>query len=164
MIATCQQCNSQFRTKPSHLKRGWGKYCSIGCRSLGQRRQYLYACYICNKAVWRTPKDLQKSKSKYYFCSKTCQTVWRNSKVYVGDKHPNWKTGVNSYRQIIARSSSERRCVLCQSTDPRVLAVHHIDKNRSNNSLANLAWLCHNCHFLVHHYDDELKRFMVAVA
>jgi predicted HNH restriction endonuclease len=38
--------------------------------------------------------------------------------------------------------------------------VHHIDKDRTNNTLKNLAWLCHNCHYLVHHDKLEMQRFL----
>ncbi|MBI4281264.1 HNH endonuclease [Candidatus Uhrbacteria bacterium] len=38
----------------------------------------------------------------------------------------------------------------------RVLLVHHIDENRKNNVLSNLVWLCRNCHFLVHKYNENM--------
>ena len=51
-------------------------------------------------------------------------------------------------------------CNFCRVSDARILAVHHIDGNRENNKLENLAWLCHNCHYLVHHFDQEKRKFM----
>jgi len=42
----------------------------------------------------------------------------------------------------------------------KVIIVHHIDKNRKNNKLSNLAWLCRNCHFLVHHHEEENLKFL----
>jgi predicted HNH restriction endonuclease len=42
-----------------------------------------------------------------------------------------------------------------------VLAVHHVDQNRTNNKVTNLAWLCHNCHHLVHRYPIERKKVQV---
>lgn len=55
-------------------------------------------------------------------------------------------------------------CTLCKTEDKRVLATHHIDRNRLNNSVNNLAWLCHNCHFLVHHDNVETQRFADIIA
>ena len=52
---------------------------------------------------------------------------------------------------------------LCKTVDTRVLAVHHIDGNKKNNVVDNLAWLCNNCHHLVHHYPDEFKKFMATI-
>src|SRR5262249_12260821 len=34
---------------------------------------------------------------------------------------------------------------------PLILQLHHIDKNRENNSLENLTVLCPNCHRALHH-------------
>lgn len=55
-------------------------------------------------------------------------------------------------------------CAKCKSTDKRILAVHHKDRNRQNNTVSNLVWLCHNCHFLVHHYKSEAGKFLVPIA
>jgi predicted HNH restriction endonuclease len=52
---------------------------------------------------------------------------------------------------------------LCGKDDKRIIAVHHIDKNRSNNKLKNLAWLCYNCHFLVHHYSEIREKFLLKI-
>jgi len=41
-------------------------------------------------------------------------------------------------------------CRKCKYMIVEALEVHHIDKNRSNNSLSNLVILCCNCHRLVH--------------
>jgi hypothetical protein len=103
------------------------------------------------------PKALSHSKSRKYFCSKTCQTKWRNQ-IYSGSNHPFWLGGLRTYRKVLRVSGKKMECRLCLSTEARVLAVHHLDKNRKNNALKNLIWLCHNCHFLIHHYDKELER------
>ena len=85
-----------------------------------------------------------------YFCSKSCQTHWRNG-FFIGKKHSNWTTGISIYRKIIERTGVITACVRCKLVDKRVLSVHHIDHNRLNNDKTNLVWLCFNCHFLVHH-------------
>lgn len=59
---------------------------------------------------------------------------------------------------MLGRNKIPKICTLCKTEDSRILAVHHIDKNRRNNDLKNLIWLCHNCHFLVHHYDVEREK------
>jgi hypothetical protein len=83
---------------------------------------------------------------------------WHNSN-YIGTKHPNWKTGEYSYKGVLLQNKIQAICVLCKKDDMAVLTVHHIDKNRKNNKVSNLAWLCHNCHFLVHHYPEEELNF-----
>lgn len=81
----------------------------------------------------------------------------------MGTRHANWKGGEHSYRELLLRSGKKPVCTLCNTIDIRILAVHHIDYDRTNNAIENLAWLCHNCHHLVHHHSDELERFMAAI-
>jgi len=149
-LTKCNICQKEFYIKPSHLKRGWGKYCSIKCRATAQFRGKDVKCFICLKTVYRSPKSLTKAKSGKYFCSKSCQTLWRNG-IYVGNNSPNWKNGEHAYRKILKRSSKSLACTLCGITDERILTAHHMDHNRNNNDLDNLTWLCLNCHHLVHH-------------
>ena len=158
----CTICSMSFYAKPSHIAKGWGKYCSKKCQYAGARRGAVVSCYRCSKEIYRSAKEQIRSQSGHYFCSKSCQTVWRNSQVFIGEKHGNWTTGEASYRQRLLRSSTPTVCQKCHSTDTRVLAVHHKDKNRSNNTLSNLLWLCHNCHYLVHHYPKEAAGFLIS--
>ena len=163
--AKCLVCKTEFYIKPSHQKKGWGKYCSISCRTKSQFKGKYLNCFICSKEIYRSPKDLKNSNSGKFFCSKSCQTVWRNKVLFVGKNHSNWKHGISAYRRILKATEKEQICTLCRTGDIRVLIVHHKDKNRKNNTIDNLVWLCHNCHYLVHHFDNEQVRFnnMVAV-
>lgn len=148
----CKICSNSFYTKPRHQKIGWGKYCSKTCHNRSQETGKTFLCGHCCKPVYRSLSTISRSKSKQFFCSKSCQTIWRNSKVYFGEKHGNWKGGNYVYRDILRRSGAEEACSLCKTLDKRVLAVHHRDQDRSNNVVSNLVWVCHNCHFLVHHH------------
>ncbi len=151
-IVSCKICGKKFYAKPSWLKRGWGKYCSNECHHKAQLKGKFVYCNTCKKKIWRKPLHLKRSKSGKFFCSKSCQTLWRN-KVYSGPNHPLWKGGEHQeYRTILIRSGIEPRCKLCGHKDKRVLVVHHRDKKRNNNILKNLIWLCLNCHHLVHNY------------
>lgn len=80
--------------------------------------------------------------------------------MYTQEDHPNWRGGESSYRRVMNASERDKKCTLCLTKDYRVLAVHHIDKNRKNNDLSNLSWLCHNCHYLVHHFEEARVKFM----
>jgi len=152
LIRSCQQCGNAFRTKKNFVDKGFGKYCSRPCAYAANRKGKIVQCTICGKDVYRKPRLLRLSKSRKYFCSKSCQTHWRNQ-FFIGPRHANWKHGRQVYRSVLTRAGRKKVCELCTSKDERVLAVHHKDRNRLNNSEENLAWLCHNCHFLVHHYD-----------
>ena len=161
-IVVCKICGNNFRAKPSHIKLGWGKYCSIRCRSKSQFKGTQVGCATCKKVLYRPPAQLRRSKSGKYFCSKSCQTFWRNS-YFIGERHPNWQNGQSAYRRILEQAGLKVRCNLCKIADKRVLSVHHIDHNRQNNKQRNLAWLCYNCHFLVHHDVKAEKNFKSAV-
>lgn len=147
----CKTCSKEFYMKPSHLKLGWGKYCSKPCCIKSQFNGQLVKCFICEKQIYRSKARLNKSLSGKYFCTKSCQTIWRNQ-IYIGENSSNWKNGKHTYRQILKRSGKKIICTLCNIEDERILIVHHKDNNRENNKEENLLWLCFNCHFLVHHY------------
>jgi hypothetical protein len=133
-------------------------YCSAACSYKGRRKGKVVHCHTCNAEVYKIQKALKQSKSGKFFCSKSCQAKWRNQE-FIGSKHSNWKTGRSAYRSVLGRNGVPKICTLCATNDGRVLAVHHIDRDRLNNELSNLAWLCHNCHFLVHHDNVEKQRF-----
>lgn len=80
--------------------------------------------------------------------------------MYTGQNHPNWKGGEYAYRNNLIKSKIPKICKLCKIKDYRILAVHHIDRNRKNNKIKNLIWLCHNCHFLVHYFKKEKEELM----
>jgi len=131
---------------------GGGNYCSNKCRVLGRKTGKNILCTFCGIEIYKPLGQLKKSKSGNHFCSKSCLFKWIYKK-YNG--HPNWKGGFFSYRDKLIKNGSNRECVLCGEGNLKILAVHHIDKNRKNNDLKNLVWLCHNCHFLVHNYKQE---------
>ena len=158
----CKQCEKKFYAKPFWIRRGYGNYCSPACQHLGRRNGKIVSCFQCGKEVYRAKQKMERAKSGMFFCSKSCQTQWRNT-LFVGEKHANWKHGKATYRTVLDRHKVPKFCRLCGSKDGRVLEAHHRDKDRNNNTLSNLVWLCRNCHFLVHHYPDEAKKLMVPI-
>ena len=155
----CEVCKSEFYTKPSQQKKGWGRFCSKKCQYLAQTTGQTKSCTTCGKEIYRTKSLLERSQSNLFFCCKSCQTIWRN-KQYTRENHANWVSGIYSYRAALLRENRPLECIKCKSKDSRILAVHHKDKNRHNNSPDNLAWLCHNCNYLVHHYPNEAVGFI----
>lgn len=158
-IVQCKICSKDFYIKPSHQKLGWGKYCSIHCRSVAQFNGKKVKCFVCNNEIYRSDEQLRNSKSGKYFCSKKCQTLWRNS-IYIEDRGANWINGISSYRKMMQRRDLIDNCIICNISDRRILVIHHKDHNRKNNNISNLVCVCLNCHFLIHHnkvVDDKLK-------
>lgn len=152
-LIKCKRCKKEFYAKPSQVKLGWGKYCSSKCQYEAQKKGKFIACDICGKETWKAPKQIEHSKSGKFFCSKSCQTLWRN-KEFRGPRHGNWKGGARvHYKKILIENNVKLICKLCGCNDERMLVVHHLDRNRKHNDIKNLVWLCHNCHHLVHCYN-----------
>lgn len=158
-MVKCKICKLEFRVKPYFLKKGWGKYCSRKCHHEAMKNGKIFLCWKCGKSVYRSDNKVNHSKSGKYFCSKSCQTKWRNE-YFSGERHSNWIYGQSAYRGVLIRQQKEVICKRCKSDNRRVLVVHHIDRNRKNNTASNLMWLCRNCHFLIHHDKVEDEKLM----
>jgi len=146
----CKICGKIFFIKEFHAKKGWGKYCSIKCCTKGQFTGKWVNCDYCGKKIYRTQRDLNRSKSRKFFCSVGCHCSWENENVRCGINAPNWISGENVYRSLLKRAGFKEKCNRCGIIDKRVLTVHHKDGNRKNNKIGNLEWLCRNCHCIVH--------------
>lgn len=157
--AICDFCGEEFRRKKSQLKLSTNHYCSRNCAEQGRKKGKTVKCFNCKKLVYKSLKDLNRSKSKNYFCSRTCGNLWIG-KQQRSENSPNWNGGESSYKEILKRVNVKKECVSCGRNDSKVLCVHHIDKNRKNNSIENLTWLCRNCHFLIHNYKREMYKFL----
>jgi len=48
-------------------------------------------------------------------------------------------------------------CDCCELINPKVIQIHHIDRDKNNNNITNLIGICSNCHFLVHKGDIEIN-------
>jgi hypothetical protein len=146
----CKICGKEFYVKPFHAKKGWGKYCSIKCRTKSQFKGRWVECAHCGKKIWRTPKDFKRSKRNKFFCSVACHCSWENKNVRYGINAPNWISGETAYRDLMRRHGILFKCVKCGISDKRVLVVHHKDGNRRNNDIKNLERICCNCHAILH--------------
>ena len=154
----CKICQNKFYVKPSHVKNGLGIFCSRSCKNKEAQDRKVFNCFVCNKLVYKTLSQIKRSKSSKFFCGKSCQTKWRNIE-YSGNRHAGWKGGMSIYRKMMLESETLIKCRICNQKDLRILAVHHIDQDHSNTNLNNFEWLCHNCHYLVHHDKLEKQRF-----
>ncbi|MBI3632980.1 MAG: HNH endonuclease [Candidatus Vogelbacteria bacterium] len=146
----CLVCKKKIWIKASYIQRGWGKYCSKRCQAKAQRNGQWLHCDYCEKLIYRTPKDFVRSESKKFFCSVGCHCAWENKNRRSGENAPNWIAGQRVYKNLLIRAGIKRICGQCRLRDERVLVAHHRDRNRRNNRLDNLEWLCMNCHYLEH--------------
>jgi hypothetical protein len=162
----CDYCRRSFRRKKSQIEKAKKHFCSNQCRYLVRKKGNIFNCFICGKRTYKSLKYIKLSKSKKFFCSRPCSTQYLNLRQRE-EKHPNWKGGRSSYKEILPRYVPKSQCFFCNASDQRILIVHHADKNRDNNFPDNLTWLCCNCHFLVHHdkkitilFQEKFKRYV----
>ncbi|MEI8123758.1 MAG: HNH endonuclease signature motif containing protein [bacterium] len=151
----CDFCGKKFKRKRSQIKLAIKHFCSAYCSDQGRRRGKMIKCFVCGKSVYKSLKDLNISKSKKYFCGHICGNKWIGEQQRA-ENNPNWDGGASSYKELLKRTGIKKECVLCGKDDTRILCAHHLDKNRRNNKMENLIWLCRNCHFLVHNYKKEI--------
>jgi len=95
-----------------------------------------YKCHHCNKVFFDSPSCKRK------YCSKQCVNK-SNSKV--------WKPKFTTVRKKLLKLDKINKCQRCGFDEyPKILGVHHKDRNRNNNTISNLEILCPNCHSIEH--------------
>jgi hypothetical protein len=79
-----------------------------------------------------------RASNKQVTCSRACSNTYFRT-----------RDGATTYRD---RALKHYGCICasCGFSNILALEVHHIDKNRDNNSIENLKVLCANCHTLTH--------------
>ena len=114
------------------------KYCSRECyyKSLRSKGTVNYKCQHCEVDFKGSPSHPRK------FCSRAC--VGKSKKTVFEAKF-------TTVRKAMVSRDMIKACQRCgYNAHPEILGVHHMDRNRKNNSLENLEVLCPNCHSLEH--------------
>jgi 5-methylcytosine-specific restriction endonuclease McrA len=110
-------------------------------------------CPICGHK-FKSRKKLQIT------CSHSCSNTYFRS----GPNNGNWKE--DAYRTTCFLHH-DKKCLICK--EKNIVEVHHIDRNKSNNSSTNLIPLCPTHHRYCHSkykeiiekkIDKYLKRFV----
>ena len=122
----CKKTTLQRNGKPQ-------KFCSHACSTVVNAKK------LSDKARARWPKCEVCGKTACAkngkYCSNEC---WQSTRSISVD-----------YRKI-AFGAYDQECSCCGYSYTPALEIHHIDKDRSNNSVDNLTIVCANCHLLVH--------------
>lgn len=104
-------------------------------------------CPICSKK-FTTQKRGDKEKRT---CSYSCSNTFFRS----GKDNPNWKEVSTQYRNKCFEYH-KKECVVCK--EEKIVEVHHIDEDRSNNDIFNLVPLCPTHHKYWHSkHKEEIK-------
>ena len=65
-IVKCGVCNKSFYVKQCYQKLGWGKYCSISCRSKSQLKGMDVICEVCGKKVQKVVISFVQKNAKLF--------------------------------------------------------------------------------------------------
>ena len=123
-----------------HLKNRLSKYEII-----------IKVCPVCTKEF----KTKVGNKEEKTTCSYSCSNTYFRS----GQNNPNWGNGEdgnekNGYRRICF-DNHKKECIICGEN--KIVAVHHYDENKNNNSPENLIPMCPTHHQYVHsRYKNEV--------
>ena len=145
MIVECTNCGIGFNKKPSEMAKSGNNFCTRKCMGEFSSKKIVVECGVCHKEIERTPRDIALATTGSCYCSRSCTAVASN---YPESKQ--YKGGVSTYRVRALKEYGEV-CNRCGYVDvPKILQVHHINHDRSNNKLENLEVLCPNCHAIEH--------------
>lgn len=140
----CDSCHTTFLKRVDRIKEK--NYCTRQCSSVSQRIRDKAECATCGDSFDRTPSKLKNSRSGVNFCSRKCKDIGQRICNGIVDIHPDHYGITDNYRNIAFRVFP-RKCGHCSyDAHPELVEVHHIDSDRSNNDISNLAVLCTLCH------------------
>ena len=161
----CNQCGRFFTNKHEQ------KFCSNKCSGKARTKKVKINCAECGK-VFLVGLSIFNGSHGELTCSRKCFGK-RRSKIYVGENGTSWKGGrrfdKDGYVMIrmpehpFARSGyvREHRIVMEKSIG-RILEpweiVHHINKDKSDNSIGNLKLFSNDADHQKHHYEYCGKR------
>ncbi len=106
-------------------------------------------CAYCGEIIKKTPFEIEQSKNKIFFCCREHKDIGQSKQfglTEIWPEHYDSGDGVSSYRNN-AFIKYGKKCSNCGfEEDERLIDVHHIDSDRSHNTLENLIPLCVMCH------------------
>lgn len=132
----CEVCATAFYASPGHVAQGWGRFCSMACRTqawtgTGNPR-YLgpagdCTCQACGKTFRLRPSHVAVGEGK--FCSRACQNAgrqqvervcgWCSTTFKVHQSHVRKGGGLFCSTACLASANSQRQeavCLWCGTT------------------------------------------------
>jgi hypothetical protein len=81
----CEICGEEFEKNLGKFneskKKKWKLFCSEGCLSKSRRKEkILLYCEECGEGILRSQKEINRSKTKNFFCSSGCAAIYNNKK------------------------------------------------------------------------------------
>jgi hypothetical protein len=158
----CKFCNKSFLAETKELNRGFGLFCSRACsgKHNGEKRREKFeklnkpnvSCAQCSKPFYKSIAKQSQSRSGLFFCTRACKDIAQRIGGIreIMPPHYGVTKSVTSYRKVALRNLPHicNRCSF--ESIPKILQVHHKDRDKTNSALSNLEILCPNCHATEH--------------
>jgi hypothetical protein len=139
----CQECNSEFKNTRTR------RFCSNSCATKSRFDHFTVVCAYCGVEITRSLSKFSRSKSGLFFCNKDCKCAAQRIGGISEIQPAHYGIGITSYRDKAFRFYG-KICKRCGYSDKEeMLDVHHIDSDRDNPNIDNLAVLCVWCQGLI---------------
>lgn len=142
----CQWCSSGFSV-PAY-RDNTAKFCCKRCHGewVSSNKSTFLMCEVCGNGYRRANSHMTYGKKT---CSMKCRGIASRTGSPVSADYP-------SVRKWMKRRDMIKSCNRCgYSSNPEILVVHHVDRDRKNNDVNNLEVLCPNCHALEHYLENK---------
>ena len=117
-------------------------------KNFGKIEEHKKNCERCGKEFIFVGRVKTKKYEGAKFCSRSC----------ANNRQEWWNDNLTNYRTIALKHHAEE-CIICGFN--KIVAIHHIDENKQNNSPRNLVPLCPNHHEMVHSkWRSEIQPFI----
>lgn len=153
----CRECGKAFYAKPSHIKKGGGKFCSRKCAYKFRIQAYsgennpnyqgkarIRNCAICNKEIKVPLWKIIKSRGKC--CSNKCRHIYQIG-LTINEKQPAYKGKMAGYvalhlwaKKYLVKPQTCRDC-----NQPKALQLANVS-GKYLRELFDWEWLCGSCH------------------
>ena len=149
----CETCGEEFYVMPSYIK--WHeknntqiRFCSMKCYDKTGEKNPFFGKKHTTKSIEKMSNHSNRSK---FGCGKENPNFIRFGEDFgFNGSHEKWWK-----RKLLNEIG---KCEDCGYNIKEILELHHIDKNRSNNTRENLLLLCPNCH-TIRHYKEKTGKY-----
>jgi 5-methylcytosine-specific restriction endonuclease McrA len=132
----CRICEKEFTIKKSHSDMGHGKYCSLGCRTIGYERD----------------GHLRGEKAPRYIDGKSSTREYDRMKAHqrrVKEMSNGGHYTIAQWEDLVTRYGN--KCLACGRTDVKLTVDHVVPvAHGGTNNISNLQPLCKSCNSKKH--------------